>query len=258
MPVLSSDWGSLSPHLLAAFYPVAMERMGDTRSFRRIGDTSVIAPISDASMEQSANWTSPFENQTPDAGFSAFSHMLQIGALNEVLNALQKVAPTAAWGGFDSLKDGAATLSGRTSMTKLNSTQIYSGSPPLKLTLTAIFRAMKNPEKEVHQPVAKLFSWMLPESLADNSLATNAVNAAGSGNTGAGDILRTIYPSLTPSVIGMTYQGKEFMPMVIESISKPLDSPVTKDGKTSFTTMQMQISSLTALDRRDFMAMGFK
>jgi hypothetical protein len=65
MAVLSSDWGGLSPHLLAAFYPVAMERQGDTRSFRRVGDIVVAAPISDASMEQTANWTSPFENQMP-------------------------------------------------------------------------------------------------------------------------------------------------------------------------------------------------
>lgn len=258
MPVLSSEWGALSPHLLAAFYPVVMERPGDTRSFRRSGNISVVAPISDATMELTANWTSPFENQNPDAGFSTFSNMLQIGAFEQVLNALQKVAPTAAWGGFDTLKEGAATLSGRTSMTKLNSTQIYSGSPPMKITLTAIFRALSNPDKEVHQPTSALMAWSLSEALADNSLATNAVDAAGSGKTGAGDILRTIYPSLTPSIIGMTYQGKEYMPMVIESVSKPLDSPVTASGKTTFTTLQMQISSLTALDRQDFMRMGFR
>jgi hypothetical protein len=258
MAVLSSDWGGLSPHLLAAFYPVAMERQGDTRSFRRVGDTVVAAPISDASMEQTANWTSPFENQTPDAGFSTFSHMLQAGALEPILNALERVAPGAAAGGFASIKEGAATLAGRSSMTKLNSTQIYNGSPPMKITLTALFRAISNPDKEVMAPVAQLFSWMLPEQLADNSLATNAVDAMASGKTGVGDILRTIYPSLTPSIIGMVYQGKEYMPMVIESISKPMDCPVTADGKTTFTTLQMQISSLTALDRADFLKMGFR
>jgi hypothetical protein len=42
------------------------------------------------------------------------------------------------------------------------------------------------------------------------------------------------------------------MPMVIESMSKPLDHPITTDGQPIVTSLQMTLASLTALDRTDW------
>jgi hypothetical protein len=150
MALLKSDWGSLSPHLMATWFPVKMQQDGNTRSFRAFGDTQVMAPITDANLEQTQNWTSPFENMTADSGMSTFSAMLQVGGFGAILNALQKHVPngSAADSALSAAQEQANSLTGSTSITKLNSTQIYNGSPPLKITLTAHFRALRDPVKE--------------------------------------------------------------------------------------------------------------
>lgn len=258
MKILSSEWGALSPYLIALIYPVKMTTQGDSRSFQPFGDFAVAAPISDANLEQSANWTSPFEQQTPDARFSTFSSLLHVGGLDSVLNALMKVAP-----GSQSVLGGAqeqlSSMTGRSSMTKLNSTQIYSGSPPLSISLTAHFRALKDPWKEVDRPVNQLMSWAFPEELAAAGIATNALNQmAAGGSISVDSVMRTIYPSVGPSIVGLRYKGKDFCPMVIERVSKPLDSPIDQNGQTIITSVQMTISSLTAIDRIDLKKFGFK
>lgn len=246
MPLLKSDWGSLSPHLMAVWFPVKMTQDGDTRSFRATGDTQVMAPITDASLEQSQNWTSPFENQTADAGMSTFSAMLQVGGFGAILNALQKRVPNES--AADSALSAAAqqlnSLTGSTAVTKLNSTQIYGGSPPLKITMTAHFRALRDPAKEVKKPVNQLMAWSLPEYLSPDGFLTNFVQD--------GNAVRSVYSGKSPSIIGMIFRGCFYMPMVIESISKPLDHPVTTDGQTVYTSLQMTLASLTALDQTDW------
>jgi hypothetical protein len=53
--------------------------------------------------------------------------------------------------------DGAIELlrnaAGRTGITKLNSTQIFSGMPPVKFSFTAHFRALTDPQSEVRDPI---------------------------------------------------------------------------------------------------------
>ena len=247
MRVLSSEWGGLSEHLLGSFVQVKMLKAGDPRSFQ-VDNTSpiVVAPIIESTLDQSANWISPFENQTPDAGFSTFSHMLQVGGLGPVLNALSRATGVDISG----LRDGVESMIGRTSMTLVNSTQVYNGSPPLGINLTAVFRARRNPVDEVERPVAQLMSWLLPEKLATYSLVTNAIENFGSMS--GDEILRTVYPSKIPSVVGLVYRGKFYSPMVIEHVSAPMDSPVDSSGKEVFKKVTMKLASLTSIDRDDY------
>jgi hypothetical protein len=246
MALLKSDWGSLSPHLMATWFPVKMQQDGNTRSFRAFGDTQVMAPITDANLEQTQNWTSPFENMTADSGMSTFSAMLQVGGFGAILNALQKHVPngSAADSALSAAQEQANSLTGSTSITKLNSTQIYNGSPPLKITLTAHFRALRDPVKEVKKPVNQLMEWSMADYLAPDGFLTNLIES--------GNAVRSVYPSRAPSIIGMIFRGCFYMPMVIESMSKPLDHPITTDGQPIVTSLQMTLASLTALDRSDW------
>lgn len=246
MPLLKSEWGSLSPHLMAVWFPVKMTQDGDSRSFKAFGETQVMAPITDAQVEQTQNWTSPFENQTADSGMSTFSAMLQVGGYGAIMNALQKHVPngSAADSALSAAQEQANSLTGSTSITKLNSTQIYNGSPPLKITMTAHFRALRDPIKEVKKPVNQLMEWSMADYLAPDGFLTNLIES--------GSAVRSVYPSRAPSIIGMIFRGCFYMPMVIESITKPLTHPITTDGQTIVTSVQMTLASLTALDRTDW------
>ncbi len=255
--LLSSEWGGLSEHLIGSFVQVRMTVAGNPRSFALDSSAPVVqAAIVDSTLDQSQNWISPFENQTPDAGFSTFSHMLQVGGLGPVLNALSRMT------GVDTsrMSDGVESMVGRTSMTVLNSNQVYNGAPPLSINLTAVFRALRDPVAEVERPVAQLMAWSMPERLALNSASPNAINAladrwsgTSSGDSSVADeILRTVYPSKIPSVVGFIYRGKYYSPMVIESISCPMDSPVDRNGKEVFKKVTMKLASLTSIDREDY------
>jgi hypothetical protein len=249
MTVLSSQWGGLSPHLLLTLCEVHIPPSGDWTRPETDYSVSVVAPITDGELEQTHNWNSPFESQTLDssAGLHAFSAALQMGIGAKVANDLGKLLPPGPVSDLVS-KFGASAgaVAGRTGITKLNSTQIYNGTPPLKMTLTLLFRALVDPVAEVKAPVAQLFAWAAPKRLAPYGLADLVTGQAG------GSALRTVYPSEVPSMVSVMYGGSVYSPMVIESISKSMTSPIDRNGNPTFTTVQLSLSSLTALDRQDW------
>jgi hypothetical protein len=251
MAELGSKWGNLSPHLLMSIYPVEMRTPGDTRSYQPVaGGNVVVFPIAPGGeLRQTQNWISPFENITPDASMSTFSAMLQVGGFNPVLQALEKASftPGAIKALLQSAQGEAAQLVGRTSVTRFNSTQIYSGSPPLNMSVTALFRAMDDPVKEVQKPVDQLWQWMLPRELATDLTLTGLIKGAGP--------LAAFYPSLSPQVVGVRFGGMAILPMVIESIGQALDAPIDKDGRPVSAQIPLQINSLAAFDVSDWRAM---
>lgn len=246
MPILASDWGGLSHHLIAAIQPIAMDKSGKSRSFSFVGDTIVAAPITDASHEQSINWQSPFEGQTPDAGLGTFGSMLQVGGYLPILNALQKrTGPGQSADALAATAAGASGLIGASSVTKMNATQVFSGAPPLTLSLTAHFRAFANPKTEVEDPVNQLIKWQLPRKLAEDGVLTNLAE------WDAG-LIRSVFPSLAPTIVALRYGGVLWAPMVIERVSRPITVPRSKDGAALHTAVQLQLASLSALDGGDW------
>jgi hypothetical protein len=247
--VLSSDWTGLSRHLLAVFYPVRKAGEGPDARWERVPDSvEVQAPITDGQIEQTQNWTSPFENQTADAKLSTLSSMFQVGGFGAILNALGQKFEKDSVGAnlIGQLSGEAAKLAGLTSVTKLNSTQVFTGSPPLKLSFAAHFRALFDPTAEVQAPINMLTAWALPKKLAPDGVVSNVLM------DGAG--IRTVYASEAPQIIGMVYANQLFKPMVIESVSRPLTAPLDRDGRYISASLQMTIASLTALDRDDWAA----
>jgi len=134
----------------------------------------------------------------------------------------------------------------------LNSVQVFAGMPPCKFSVTALFRAWKDPVKEVEEPFNQLMEWALPVELArDSTLLSNAISAA----KGSKDWIDAVLPSKSPTLIAMLYKGRTFSPLVIESISEPLSSPIDRNGKFTELMVPMTLATLTALDRKDWATM---
>lgn len=249
-PVLSSDWTGLSQHLIASFFPVRrVVEATSVRWEREPNSVEVRAPITDGSLEQVATWTSPFENQTPDARLSSFSSMLQTGGFQAILNSLQKYFPADSFmnGAIDIATQQLDTLEGRTGLTKLNSTQVFTGMPPMKLSVTAHFRALYDPFAEVESPMGQLMAWTLPRKLAAQGIVGNALSGASKQG-----VLRTAYPSETPQFIALAYAGMLFKPLVIEGTPYPLTGPRDRNGRLINGTMTLSLATLTAIDKDDW------
>lgn len=259
--VLSSDWGNLSPNLIAVFYPMKRDPTGTgwlqstgTRQVSSADNFSVDdgfevwCPLTDATQEMSFNWTSPFEGAGAESKAPALSSMLQSGTLSAELNAfLSKFQASGAT--EKSVSNAVASATGRTGITKLNSTQVFTGMPPVKINCTAHFRAVSDPVREVRDPISQLEEWSVP-----TYLASEGVIAGGIQNGANQSPLETIYPSMTPQIVGMRFGDGTFAPLVIESVSKPLSNPRTESGVMISCSVQLSLATLTAWDRRDIRA----
>lgn len=246
-PVLSSDWTGLSRHLIASFFPVESYYADDaekTKRWRRVpGSVEVQTPLTEGTMDTTLNWHSPFENTGPDQQFSSFSALLQSGGITSLLQAIKELVPQDGQAagyvqkGIDSLK----AMEGKTGFTKLNSTQIFNGMPPVKINVTTHFRALTDPVAEVRNPVNQLMGWALPRKLAPDGLLVTAAK---------GD--PSLFPSEIPQIIGMKYADMLLMPLVIESIPTPLTGPRDRNGVQLSAQITLSIASLAAIDQAEW------
>lgn len=258
-----SDWGYLSPHLIARIF--ACNADGVPLSTELFG---VTGPVSDLTFEATMGWQSPFENITPDAKAPVLMGMLQSGSIIPVINAIQAAVPGSEYkklldSGADIAKRLASDLEGKTGITKLNSRQIFSGMPPLKISMTMYFRATSDAENEVVAPYQRLLEWALPQSLADSSILAGGITRAGSVSTdeiantesAASAFMKIMFPSTAPLMVGFVYGNNRYPAMVIETLSAPLDGPMDSNGRPIYRAVQLTLSTLTALDRNDVKAM---
>jgi hypothetical protein len=245
MAILSSVWDGLNPYLLAYFFEV-------DKDGNQVGDTLVKAPLTESNLDLTLNWQSPFENMSPDTMKPSLSAMAQSGEAVVVVDAAKSMIGGSGSKLTDNLTSAVKAVEGRTGLTKLNSLQTFSSMPPVKLQVTALFRAWMNASNEVESPVDQLIKWALPVELSKNSVAINALNTLNSGIT-TQKALETILPSLAPVFIGLTYKSRTYAPLVIESIGLPLSSPITKDGHYTEMSIPMTLCSLAAWDRADYL-----
>lgn len=236
----------LSPHLIASIYP--MKRVGDGTDWMRDDERKPFeAPLTQASLDMTPNWQSPFESSGVESSFPALAQMAQAGMFQGVLQAIGHKLPKDAnrsRAAVEELEGAARQLVGRSGVTKLNSTQVFSGMPPIKIQVTAFLRAFKNPWMEVESPLMNLQQWVLPKKLAKDGVIAEFINSGA-------DIL-ALMPSEVPTIVGFHYKGRIFQPMVIESVSDPLDAPIDKRGNRISATVQITLCTLSALDRNDW------
>lgn len=236
----------LNPKLICAIYP--MKRIGDGTEWARDYDHEAFeAPLTQASLDMAVTWQSPFEGSGVESRFPALAQMAQAGMFSGVLQAVGHALPkdmkrTQAL--IDDLDGAAKKLVGRSGVTQLNSTQVFSGAPPIKIQVTAFLRAFKDSWREVEEPLKKLQEWTLPQELARDGVAAEFIKSGA-------DVL-ALMPSSVPQIVGFTYKTRIFQPMVIESVSDPLDAPIDRHGYRVSAAVQITLCSLTALDRRDW------
>lgn len=239
---LTSRWDGLSDHLIATFYEV--EKTDNGKSWRKVEGFGVVkAPLTEASMEVVLGWQSPFEGAGADKGMPAISAMLQSGALQPYVNPNGKAGAVLS------------KFEGRTGITKLNSTQVFAGMQPIKIQVTALFRAWLKPFEEVEEPFAQLMDWALPVELAPDGAVMSFFTAAKGFVTGtplSEAAVNALLPSTAPTCIAMKYKGRTYSPLVIESIGFPMNSNVDSNGQYVELLVPMTLCSLTAIDRQDW------
>lgn len=247
--VVGSNWSNLNPKLLATLQPMIFSTKDDgkgNKSIEYLMDTMtsvVVAPIKqDGSMEVTASWTSAFEGEAQEAKKPLITSLIASGQFSY---ALQKIEVAA---GADSkqTENALSKLVGRTTMTKLNSTQTFTGAPPIKTSITMIFKAFTDPLSEVVYPVATLLSWALPQLLSPDGALMSALIGA-DGKVKAPEF-ENAFPSIAPRIVCYTYGNQKLKPMVIESISIPSSYPMDTNGNPVYLEVSMQLGTLTGKD----------
>lgn len=236
---LQSDWTGLNPNLLVSI---------------SAGGGTVKAPLKEGTLEHTANWQSPFEATGMDSKAPMLMAMVQSGQIAPIINALRESEGGGASPG-NSLASMFNSAEGRTGITKLNSTQIFSGMPPIKISMTLLFRAYRNAAIEVEKPFNQLFTWALPVKLAKDGVLGNLASTIAKGGSGS-DYLKALLPSQVPTIVSVQVKGNTFQNMVIESISKPLDAPIDSSGNSVQLEIPITLSTLTALDQKDWKAVA--
>lgn len=246
--IFSSKWDGLNPNLIAEFFEVErVEKPGGILGYQPADDSDIVrAPLIDADLSASISWTSPFETTSSQQALPTMKAMLESGVLAPMLQNM------GSGSGFIGKKlqqaaDIAQKFEGRTGITKLNSMQVLSGMPPVKFSVTALFSAWIDPLTEVEDCFDRLMTWALPAHLEeDGSVLSRTIRKA------QGDEVEVFLPSKAPSLIGMHYKGCTYLPLVIESISKALDSPIDFYGRHVSLAVPMTLCTLSAIDRSDW------
>lgn len=240
----SASWGNLSRFLIARLF------VCDKNGLEDVSEGEVLAPVTECSMEMTLNWQSPFENAGPESKAPQLMAMIQSGSIGTVINSIQSLAPgehTIFSGIADTARERAASLEGRTGITKLNSQQVFSGMPPMRIPMTLHFRALSDSQSEVMEPYKRLLRWALPQNLADNGVINQVISSA----TSSTGVIDALFPSEAPRLVGVTYGNGRYAPMVIEAVQHPLDGPMDSNGVPIYRSVQITLASLTALDKRD-------
>jgi hypothetical protein len=228
---LSSIWDGLNDHLIASFYEV-------DRTGKRVNpDLTVRAPLTDASLDITQNWQSPFEN-VGQSNLPTLQQLLQSGTGASLAEKADGKLGTE-------IKKLVSSVEGKSSVTKLNSMQVWSGSPPAKIQITAVFRAWKDSEREVEAPVNQLMQWALPAHLESDSLFLSRLADTGASTD-------TVLPSTVPSILAFKYKNRTYSPLVIEAIGVPIASPINADGQYAELSVQITLATLTSIDRNDW------
>lgn len=233
-------WNDLNPNLMCSIFEVDHEG-------KLFNNTAVVRTVfsGDVTLDVNLNWQSPFEGAGAESKAPALMAMLQSGAFQPLIDSIGGKTK-------DVLQDTVTEARGRTGITKLNSTQVFSGMPPIKIQGNLLFRAWSNPVNEVERMLDTLMQWALPIELApEGTPLSNAVEFFKGDSDKS--LIETIMPSRAPPLVGVTYKGRTYAPMVIESINIPLGSPIDKNGNFTSLLIPVTFSSLTAMDGQEWL-----
>lgn len=245
----TAQWGHLSPYLIARIYPCNADGV---EQFTEAGvSLGIKGPITEAAFDASLNWQSPFEQMGSESSVPTLAAVLQTGRVATVANALQSRIPDDYKGSaleeaiIGNAKAWSKDLEGLSGMTKLNSRQVFSGMPPIRVMFQFHLRAVSSAQAEVMQPFQRLLGWAFPQELAKDGVIEEIIRPNDKG------FIRSMFPSRAPQMVGFIYGNNRYAPMVIEQIGHPLDGPMDKDGLPIYRAVQLTLATLTALDKND-------
>ncbi|AWL27161.1 hypothetical protein DJ533_00310 (plasmid) [Acinetobacter defluvii] len=188
-----------------------------------------------------SQYSTPFENSNPEHRLPTLMGQLQSG---EWLNTLDAVVSAIPFLGklSDEQKNQLGTLTGRSNLTKVNSVQVFTSTASIHLPMTLLFEAWADAKTEVEEQISLLEQWALPEQLSKTTAAANLAQDFS---------LDSIFPSLVPPFVAVSYGGKRYAPMLIQSVSAPIVAPMDRDGNRLIIQVSATFISRTAWDKQD-------
>lgn len=161
--------------------------------------------------EIAVNWDSPFEGEDVGSRASTTSSIAQV-------------------------------FTETTSVTTLNTRQVWKGNRPTSFSLVMVFYALADPIQEVMYPLQTLEEMASPmlNEYSPVSMSGNATGGKQWSMFGA-----SLSVGRVPNLVSVCIGRKAIYPeCVIESISQPLDAEVSRDGYLLRCTVQMQVSTV--------------
>lgn len=230
------DWGAINPMLFARI------SLCDKSGTAIAGSPVVTGVAIDADMMIESQYNSPFENSNPESRLPTLMGTLQAG---DWVNTVDKVLGNVGLGsGQSGLSEETSAklnqLEGRSNFTKMNSTQIYVSSSPVRLNLVVFFQAWASALHEVEHHLATLQQWALPAKLSQESIV---------GNLAEDISLTSLFPSEVPPFVSFSYAKKRYSPLLIENVSAPLIMPLDSDGNRIVVEATITLVSRQAWDK---------
>lgn len=211
-------------------------------------DVVVRALMPNAQEVVSAIWTTPFDADNGRTVAPTLSALAQSGQIKPLLSLIDSRFGTKF---SKDLAPSLDNLEGRSALTRLNSTAVFAGAAPVKMNVELFIKAYQNPALEVEKSIAILKGWAVPIELAEGGYLHNAIKNFGKGSALTTEAINTLFPSKSPGFIALNYAGYLYAPLAIESITFDLTNPMDRFGNRMHTRVQMQLTSLRAIDRKD-------
>ena len=178
------------------------------------GDILVCGVIGDGtSKEIQCNWDSPFEGEDVGSRFRTTAGLAQIAT-------------------------------DRTSITTINTRQIWNGNRPTQFNLNLILYALSDPKSEVMDALQALEEFASPQLMGTIPVSFSLETWRTDGFSSALNTGRI--PNLVSINIGRRAMYPE---CVLESISQPLDKEIDRNGNLIRAEVQLQISTVVVPNR---------
>lgn len=204
---------------------------------------TVQALVIDSNLSQESTWSTPFENSNPENRLPSLLGSLQSGVASDTVGAA-----TSKLNMGDNLSEALERAAGRSSFTKVNSTQIYVSSQSAQIQMTLLFSAWSDAGLEVEKPLGLLHQMNTPIELSDKSLAQNVLTAD--------DLdLHTFLPSLIPPKVTLKYGGRIYKDLILQSFSRPLSGNMDEHGNLMQAEVPIVLVGYQAWDGRDIASM---
>ena len=235
-------YGVISKHKFAVFSEC--DKQGNW-----IADLPIVAVmLTDGEKTIESNYQTPFDSSNPEHKMPTLMASLQTGELVEAIgnivgtNGVLQAAADLTDPLTSGIRNLAKSAEGKTNLTKINTTQVFTSTASIRISLSLFLIALRDPLVEVEHKIAQLEAWSLPKYLSSRGLAENiSQNGVAEG----------IFSGVVPPFISISFHGKTYAPFVIESVSSPLNAPINEDGNRLNLAFNVNLLSRAAWDASD-------